>query len=285
MESDSHPRRLLECAVAAAQAAGGHAQRNFRRRRDAIRNTAHDVKLRLDLECQERAEAVIRAACPDHAILGEERLRGRREREAASEYQWIIDPIDGTVNFSHGLPMWCSAVAVRRGEETLAGAVYAPQLGELYTATAGGPALVNGSRIRVSDIGRLAKSIVFTGVDRRGNIPPLELLRSIALRVQRARVTGSAALDICRVARGQGEGYFEVGIFLWDMAAAALIVDRAGGRTEILERRPNHGVSFLATNGLVHAALRRLVRAGVKGWNSRGRRPRPCRPAARRPRS
>ncbi len=259
---------LLDTAVAAAHAAGTHALTNWRRRGEVFKRTAHDVKLQLDLEAQEQAERVIRTRFPDHAILGEESEEQARPLPSASALeQWIIDPIDGTVNFSHGLPWWCSSVAVRRGEELLAGAVFAPALDEIFTAALGSPAARNGAPIRVSAVATLDQALVMTGLDQKAGHqgPPFETFRRLSAAVQRVRVMGSAALEICRVAAGQADGYFESGIFIWDIAAASLIVRQAGGSTEILDRFEGHRLRFLASNGCLHAALRHLVCSTTDG--------------------
>lgn len=249
--------RLLECAVEAAKAAGQHALRNHRRRREVLRNFRHDVKLNLDVECQDRAEATIRRQFPKHSFLGEEGLADRN----GAALEWVIDPIDGTVNFSHGLPMWCSSVAVRQGEQVLAGAVYAPMLDELYTAAIDRLARCNGRRLHVSDVSTLKRAMICTGLEKSRNpfAPPFQMLQRLHSGVQKCRVMGSAALDLCRVAQGHTDGYFESGIFLWDVAAAGLIVERAGGRADILRQKPDHRYCYVATNGLIHRALCRLL--------------------------
>jgi myo-inositol-1(or 4)-monophosphatase len=252
---------LLACAVEATHCAGAHALKQSARRTEIVRTDRHDVKLRLDVECQAKAEAVIRARFPDHAILGEEDQNHDDATLAGQGYLWIIDPIDGTVNFSHGLPLWCCSIAVRKGGETQAGSVFAPALNENYTATVNGPALCNGSALRVSTVDRLSATMVFTGVDKNPGegIPEFALFEAISSNVQKTRVLGCAALDLCRVAAGHGEAYFESGVYDWDVAAAELIVRRAGGRTELLRRQRRHRISFLATNGLIHDALRSVV--------------------------
>lgn len=257
---ESGEQALLACAVAAAKDAGNYVLRNIARRGEVARRLKHDVKLKLDIESQARAEAVIRRHFPDHAILGEEDPEDAA-RPPVKGVEWIIDPIDGTVNFSHGLPLWCCSVAVRKGRKFLAGAIYAPVLRELYTATRSGPALKNGKKLAVSKVASISDSIVFTGVDKnidRG-VLPYTVFGKLTANVQRTRVMGCAALDICKVACGQGEGYYESGIFIWDIAAAGLIVQRAGGKVEILLEEAGNRMSFLATNGKVHGALRNLI--------------------------
>ncbi len=265
---------ILNCAVAAARKAGDHALANIDRRREADTITHHDVKLKLDVECQAIAEGVVRDTFPTHEILGEEGDHDPERRATelpddegvlwpmeADDYLWVIDPIDGTVNFSHGLPRWCCSIGVLQGGRPVAAAVYAPVLGKLYTATHESAATCNGKPLHVSDTARLDEAIVMTGVDRHkdGRIPPLTVFNAIANTAQRPRVMGVAAIDMCSVAEGGADGYMETGIFLWDIAAAALIIRQAGGRIELLEREPNYRLQCVATNGRIHEELKGVV--------------------------
>ena len=249
-------QQLLDVAVAAARAAGDHALANLNRRHEVFQRTAHDVKLQLDLECQAQAAEIIHRHFPDHPFLGEE---GGDYTDSA-EHLWIVDPIDGTVNFSHGLPLWCASVAVRQAGRIAAGAVYAPMLKQLYTATAEGPALCNGQPLHVSATRRLEESIVLTGIFKEQPLS-LELFAALTRTLQKVRIYGSAALDLCLLAGGQAEGYFESKIYLWDIAAAGLIAERAGARVEVLERFDALACRLLASNGPIHEALKALIRS------------------------
>jgi len=252
--------QLLTGAGAAAREAGRYALVHGGRRGEVAETRRHDVKLKLDRECQEIAEAFIRAHFPTHDIMGEEDAT-EAPVPAASEFRWIIDPIDGTVNFSHGLPHWCCSIAVERRGTIVAGAVYAPVTDELYTASLEQAAQCNGAALHVSTVTSLDRALVLTGVDKDGapGQPPFERFLRITDRVQRSRIMGCAALDICHVAAGRADAYFESGIYTWDMAAAALIVQQAGGRGEILARRGGHRLCFAATNGRVHQELKDLL--------------------------
>lgn len=262
--ADTDARQLLECAIAAARAGGGHALANIGRRGEALARLKHDVKLKLDVESQAKAEAVIRARFPDHAILGEEDPLEAQIPQNDSGCLWIIDPIDGTVNFSHGLPSWCCSVAVQRGKQVVAGAVFAPELNKLFTAAVGQPALCNGKPIRVSSTATLASSVVCTGTNKNPEpgMSPFHFFERIAAAVQRPRITGCAALDICFVACGAADGYFESGIYLWDVAAGGLIVRQAGGRAEPLEFLDAKRLRFVASNGLIHEELKQTLTLG-----------------------
>jgi len=256
--------QLLDCAIMAAKEAGTHALQNISRRTDILKVYKHDVKLALDVECQATATRIIQATFPDHAILGEEDTAADKTSGQEYEYQWIIDPIDGTVNFSHGLPNWCCSIAVRHQGESVAGAVYLPVVGELYTAAADLPAMMNGREIHVSNVNNLAESIILTGLDKSDatTMPSLEIFKKISANTQKARIMGSAAADMCQVAAGRADGYYESGIYIWDVAAAGLIIEQAGGKAEIISRRSGYGISFLATNGQIHSAMRSLVSCG-----------------------
>jgi myo-inositol-1(or 4)-monophosphatase len=254
--------KLLDCAIDAATAAGRHAFCNMARNKEVIQETSHDVKLKLDVECQQIASETIASAFPEHSFLGEE---GPEASEPAySEYLWVVDPIDGTVNFSHGFPFWCNSVAVLdRDGNTVAGAVYAPEMDELFTASVNRESRLNGERIKVSETARLSKAMILTGFDRNVSeaLPPMSFLQAIESASRKVRAAGAAALDLCRVAAGQSDGYFEAGIFTWDIAAGALVVEQAGGRTDLLKKLRDHPhrKAFMASNGVIHEELKAVL--------------------------
>lgn len=254
--------KLLECSLAAARAAATYAMDHYNRRSEVVEMSSHDVKLKLDQECQEKAIAVIRSQFPEHSIIAEEQTSGIRTRPD-SETEWIVDPIDGTVNFFHGLPLWCSSVAARHHGAVVAATVYAPALNVCYMAAADGQSVCNGLPIHVSSVASLSDAIVLTGIVR--NVSErrslTRMLAELAGKVQRLRILGSAALDICAVAHGQADGYFESGIYVWDVAAAGLIVRQAGGSTELIGEPLSEGrIQFLATNGHIHDAVKNVFR-------------------------
>lgn len=248
---------LLSCAERAARKAGLHALQQRHRRNEVIESFAHDVKLKLDQECQAVAEDVIRRRFSDHGILGEE----SNGDISNSETFWIIDPIDGTVNYFHGLPLWCCSVAVQQGKQIIAGAVYAPILDECYTAHAEKTAECNGKTITVSQTKLLDQAVVATGLYKNSQdlSSSMELFKTLSMKTQKLRIMGSAALDICHVACGKTDGYYESGIYLWDMAAGSLIVEQAGGHTEILDQTEGHRVRFMAANRHVFHPLKQVL--------------------------
>jgi len=240
--------RLLDTAICAARAAGTHAMSHKDRRTESTATFSHDVKLVLDMECQKIAEEVIGHAFPTHNILGEEDTRQHSE----STYEWVIDPIDGTMNYTINFPYWCSSVAVRRNGRVLAGCVYAPEFEDVYTAHIEEPAQRNGLPIHVSKTEQLQDATVFTGLSkhmRSANEPHMEMFQCLALSTKKVRINGSAALDLCHVAAGSGDGYFETGIYLWDYAAAGLIAEQAGAVLSVYPQQDEpHSCSVLCAN-------------------------------------
>lgn len=260
----SHPalRDLLDCAVAASHAAALHAMTNLGRRKEADATFPHDVKLALDRECQAAAEAVIRKKFPAHEILGEE----SKEQNQSKGPLWIIDPIDGTVNFSHGLRYWCNSIAVQIDGDLVVGVVQAPQLSELYTASLEHPSELNGERICVSQTPYLAESLALTGIAKTYGIDAtsMDFLRAVGSRVRKIRLMGAAALDICQIASGRVEGFFEAGINLWDIAGGDVIARMAGGKSTILEMLTPLNFRYCCSNALVHDELVKLLRDTLK---------------------
>lgn len=248
---------LLACAVEAARRAGAHACSNLHRRAEHVARTAHDVKLALDHECQREIERTIKRHFPDHAILGEE---GNSDGDAAG-WLWVVDPLDGTVNFSHGIPYWCHSIAVQHNGETRAAAVYAPIFDELFTATAEGPALCNGEPIRVSETPSLREALLLTGLEKNFDqySDSLDVARAVASSAQKMRLLGAAALDLCQVACGRADGFYESGLNVWDVAAADLICRRAGATTRTIAQLAPHKRRYIATNGRIDAELLALL--------------------------
>ncbi len=249
---------LLDVAICAAEAAGKHALDNTHRRTEASETFAHDVKLVLDMECQKIAEQIIAQEFPEHGILGEEDERPN----LSSAYEWIIDPIDGTMNYTHGLPYWCCSVAVRHQGEVVAGCVFAPVFNDYYTAHAEDVAKLNGAPIRVSETKHLQDAMVLSGLSKHmssSKEPHFEMFRMLALNTRKVRINGSAALDLCYIAAGNGDGFFEIGIYLWDHAAAGLIAEKAGGVVSVYPQSTGpHCATVLCANEHIIDGLRAI---------------------------
>jgi myo-inositol-1(or 4)-monophosphatase len=182
----------------------------------------------VDTESEEAIIDTIRAACPDHHFLAEESLK----EEVRDGYRWIIDPLDGTTNFIHGYPVFAVSIALESEGEVILGVVLDPLRDELFTAESGRGAFLNGRPIRVSGIQALEGALITTGFPFRQKSlldPYLEAFRRIFLRVSGIRRAGSAALDLAHLAAGRCDGFFELGLSPWDMAAGCLMIREAGG--------------------------------------------------------
>ena len=197
----------------------------------------------------------IRHQFPTHDVMGEEGAR----IETGSEYKWYVDPLDGTTNFAHGFPVFCVSLAVERRGQRIAGVIYDPTRDEMFAAELGGGARLNGEAIHVSATSNLGECLVATGFPshKRHKNPNIYFYHQITLRTHGVRRAGSAALDLCNVASGRFDGFWEFNLNPWDTAAGVLIVQEAGGKVTDFSGGEFQIASreTLATNGLVHDAL------------------------------
>ena len=283
----------LQCAVKAAKAAGKLMRDNFRSAKKIDAETQHDIKLELDRSCQALIERTLLRVYPTFAVLGEEGVRGSDD----AEFRWVIDPIDGTVNFTYGIPYCCVSIALQermnaaqapssklqasknrqapkfkansfdtaasppQEYSTVVGVVYDPFCNELWTATRKGKALLTGRAISVSSRGKLSETIVAMGFAKEGATLKRMLPRFNALvpRVRKIRMMGAAALSMVYVATGRHDAYLEYGVRLWDIAAGGLILERAGGEFWH-EHLGDNAFHVLANNG----RIRRQIQAAIK---------------------
>ena len=202
----------------------------------------------------------VRDHYPDHAILTEESCAA-----GDHEYQWIIDPLDGTTNYLHGFPQFSVSIGVARKGELEHGVVYDPLRQEIFTASRGQGAQLDGRRIRVSKRTTLQQSLIGTGLPYRSNLKHIErylgMLKAVMLESAGVRRPGSAALDLCYVAAGRVDAFFELGLSKWDIAAGALIIREAGGRISDFHGGDGYLESgnVVAGNPKVYAALSKLL--------------------------
>jgi len=249
-------------AIDAAKSAGLLLKRNIGRRHTIEFKGVIDVVTEMDIKAEDMIMKTIKARFPEHGILTEESF----EQKSGSGYRWIIDPLDGTTNYSHGFPIFCVSIALEREGEIILGVVFNPMLNELFTAEKGNGAYLNSKRIRVSGISELTKSLLATGFPYDVRTSPdnnISHFANLAVRAQAIRRAGSAALDMCYVACGRFDGFWELKLKPWDTAAAMLIIKEAGGIVTDF-----NGSAFslysgetLASNGLVHDEMIEVLNA------------------------
>jgi myo-inositol-1(or 4)-monophosphatase len=223
-----------------------------------------DLVTEVDLECERMCRAVIAERFPDHAVLAEELSSGPGERTAAS-HRWVYDPLDGTTNFAHGLPIFCSSLALEINGQAVVGAIFDPTRRELFTAERGGGAFLNGTPLRVSATATLIDALLVTGFPYDVHKQTGDLVGMFGAFLGRARAVrrlGSAALDLCYVAAGRFDAFWEQHLKPWDVSAGALMVTEAGGRITGMDGAPfDAGAAHLvASNGSVHEEMLSTIR-------------------------
>lgn len=247
----------LTVAQQAARDAGAFLKQRFGCIQQVDESLAHDVKLRLDKEAQTLITRHLLAAFPESSVLGEEGNSGRQD----AEFLWIVDPIDGTVNYFYGIPIFCVSIALQHRGRLVMGCVYDPMQQECFSAIAGGAALLNGMPITVSARSRMAEAIVFIGHGTHDGSGEAGIRRfaHISRQVRKIRILGSAALTLCYIAAGRFDAYVEGRICLWDFAAARVILEAAGGSLEFEPQEEDAARgAIIAWNGRLplHEALK-----------------------------
>ena len=259
-------KRALAAAVAAARPVGALMRRNLFASKRANVVTQHDIKLELDVRSQKLIERSLHTAFPGIALLGEEGVAG----DPAADWRWVVDPINGTVNFAYGIPHACVSIALQRrmpspdpetskdGFKTLVGVVLEPFCDELWTAIHGQGAKLNGKPIHASRRAKMTEAIVSIGFAKsRANLEAtLPYFISLVHRVRKLRMMSSAALALTYVATGRFDAYIERGIRLWDIAAGGLIVECAGGMFWRQAVPGKHAYQMIASNGPLHRRLK-----------------------------
>jgi len=257
---------LKEVLTNAAKKAGTIIHQRFQgtfgiTHKEGVNNLVTEV----DKEAEAAILTTIRERFPEHGILTEEAGSFLKP----SDYQWIIDPIDGTVNFAHGIPLCCVSIAVKYKDEIILGMVYNPMMNELFFAEKGKGAFLNDRPVRVSEKTDFSRAFLVTGfpyewpADAREH--PLRVFDRFVMQGLPVRRLGSAALDLCWVACGRFDGFWEYNLQPWDVAAGYLMVTEAGGRVTDFDNRPAgiSGKQTLATNGHIHEEMLRLIRPGA----------------------
>jgi myo-inositol-1(or 4)-monophosphatase len=221
--------------------------------------SAIDLVTEYDRRCEALILAGLRAAFPGHGVLGEESGRTRGD-----DFEWLVDPLDGTTNFAHGYPMFAVSLALTHRGRLVAGVVYDPLRDELFAAEAGAGATLNGRRLRVSDVTDLGRALLNTGfaydirTTARNNLAEFT---AFLMQAQAVRRAGSAALDCAYVGAGRAEGYWEFGSKPWDLGAGVLVTLEAGGRVSTAEGDEDFlgKPSVVVSNGYLHEAMLRVI--------------------------
>jgi myo-inositol-1(or 4)-monophosphatase len=238
-------------------------KKGFNRPRKITYKGRIDPVTEYDVKTEKLVAGRIAKRYPNHEILAEE----GSATEARSEYRWIVDPLDGTVNFAHGFPVYCVSIGLQQNGKSILGAVCDPEREELFWGAKNAGAWLNKKPIRVTQERRLDRALLATGfaydigTARRNN---LGLFARMARRAQGIRRPGSAAIDLCWLACGRIDGFWELKLHPWDTAAAVLLVENAGGKISRVNGRPYSvfDPDLLASNGLIHAEMQRVLHHG-----------------------
>lgn len=244
----------LDAAVEAARAAGELLRRGFEQPQKVQAREAHDIKLEIDVQTQELITKSLLKKFPRHALYGEEGIVG----DQTAEHQWVVDPLDGTVNFFYGIPHFCTSIALRLDGEVIVGVIYDPMREEMWTAQKGKAPELNGKPMRVSERTEISEAVISVGLSKTGVTiaAGLPLLQDMVHRARKCRLMGSAALDMAYVACGRFDAYIEQGISLWDIAAGFILVGTAGGKVDMRPRTDmKDKYSIVASNGVIDLGL------------------------------
>lgn len=266
--------RFMATAIDIVLRAGEIQLAGLHRHLQVRKKSAIDLVTEVDLAVERMCRDVLAERFPSHAIEAEEfgRTAGTADAGVAPDghrYCWIFDPLDGTTNYAHGLPVFCAALALEIDGRVDVAAIYDPTRRELFTAERGRGAFLNGVRLSVSTTTTLLDSLLVTGFPYDIHTNPGELLALFGAFIGQARAVrrlGSAALDVCYVAAGRFDGFWEQRLHVWDIAGASLLVEEAGGRVSGMDGTPfqPRAGQILASNGLVHDAMLALIQ-NVRG--------------------
>ena len=256
---------MLSTAIEAAKEAGKFLKYSVGRVKNVEVKQGEERNLvsEIDKGAEEKIISIIKRKYPNHAILAEE----SGANDSRSDYKWVIDPLDGTTNFLHGLPIFSVTIGIEFKGEIIAGVTYDPNLDELFTAEKGSGAYLNGRRLKVTTTSRLIDSLLVTGFPYDIAQNPENAIGhfvNFVVEGQGLRRLGSAAIDLAYVAAGRFDGFWEVTLNPWDMAAGVLLVREAGGRvTDFIGGESSiYKKQVLATNGAIHEAMLQVLSKG-----------------------
>jgi len=261
--------QFLDVAIETAREAGAILRHEFDRPKEISYKGEVDIVTESDRRSEALIVARLREHFPDHAIVAEE---GGTGAAAGAKYCWHVDPLDGTTNFAHAYPCFAVSIGLAEEGQPVAGVVFNPVSNEMFTAARGEGAYLNGKRIHVSPIETLAQSLVATGfpTHQRKRSANMNYYWEFTLRSHGVRRDGSAALDLCSVACGRFDAFWEFGLNSWDTAAGILLVQEAGGKVTDMNGEPYRlgGPQTLATNGRIHGEMQEV--AAIAGRAAKG---------------
>ena len=262
IESDTYHFSFI--AIQAALQAGEELKRGFNTTYSITsKPVKHNLVTHYDTLAEEIILSKIKKEFPDHSLLAEE----SGEDTGSSTITWIVDPLDGTVNFAHNIPVFCVSIAATYGNDVLCGVVYQPITQELFVAQRKKGSFLNGKQLKVSNVAKLDESFLATGFPYNLDQNPLgciEQLTSVLHQGLPVRRMGSAALDLSYIAAGRYDAYWEVSLQPWDLAAGLLIVEEAGGKVTTYDGTPclvKKAGSAVATNKLLHSSILQMLKA------------------------
>ena len=241
---------FLETAIQAAKSAGDLLKEHYYKDKEVDSYEQYDIKLELDVMSQNLISEVILNDFPDHSIIGEE----GDSLSNQSQYHWVVDPIDGTVNYFYGIPHFCVSIALKKATEDkwLVGVIYDPMMDELWAVEDGQEPTLNGRPISTSQRSKMSDAVVTVGFSKSKEAldAGFERYRNISTSVRKSRMMGSAALALAYIACGRLDAYIEDVISLWDIAAGKLLVEAAGGKVDLIESKITKGkLSICSWNG------------------------------------
>ncbi len=263
---------MIDIAVEAALEAGAFLKAHVGKVHQIERKFGEETNLvtEIDKESERMIIGRLRSKFPAHDFLCEE----SGNHQTSSEYKWVIDPLDGKINYTHALPIFSVSIGLEYKGEMLLGVVYDPNLNELFTVERGHGSFLNGQPLHVSRTDRLIESLIVTGFPydiKKNPSHAVEHFSHFLMEAQAIRRLGSAALDLCYVAAGRFDGFWEVKLNPWDMAAGVLLVEEAGGKFTDFDGRPStiYKKDMLATNGVIHDQMLRVLSAANDHARSR----------------
>jgi myo-inositol-1(or 4)-monophosphatase len=247
---------MIYAAITAAQAAGETLRRAFGRDLHVNATYLHDIKLAADVECQDLIYQILLDHFPNTRCIGEE---GDSPGNPKAEHEWIVDPIDGTMNLAMNIPHFCVSIAAREvaTKRIILGVIYDPLRGELFTAERGSGTYLNGIRKKVSTRDKLSDAVLAVGFAKTQESIDhcLALYQHYGSTARKLRAMGSAALDLAYVATGRLDAYIEQGVNLWDIAAGVVLVEEAGGVMEVSEN-PNGSLRVCGSSGRIEFPMK-----------------------------